>query len=138
SRSRGGDGPLEDHGDVVGRPGLEVDGRDRDELPPFLTQLIELRGGVRVQAVVLAADVDDFVLPLGHSARSFLSSVGTATPNPSIVAESSPPGRRSKVALRATLRATLRANECARARRAPHSSAGPGPRRRSPAPGCPG
>ena len=36
-------GPLEDHADVVGRAGLEVDRRHPDELPTLLAHLVELR-----------------------------------------------------------------------------------------------
>src|SRR3954462_16031897 len=60
------DRTLEDHGDVVGRPGLEVDGGDGNELPPILPKLVELHRGVRIETVVLATNVDDFVLPLAH------------------------------------------------------------------------
>src|ERR1700742_260769 len=32
--------PLEDHADVVGRTGLEVDRRDTDELPAFVAKAV--------------------------------------------------------------------------------------------------
>src|SRR5258708_27594448 len=66
-----GDDPLEDHGDIVRRPGLEIDRCDGDQLPALVAELVELGGGVGIEAVVLTPDIDDLVLPLGLAARSF-------------------------------------------------------------------
>src|SRR5436853_5955264 len=70
-RASARDRPLEDHRDVVRRTRLEVDGGDGNELPPLIPKLVQLGRRIRVEAVVLAADVDDLVLPLAHSTRSF-------------------------------------------------------------------
>src|SRR5687768_6549675 len=61
---------LEHHRDVVGGAGLEVDRRDRDQLPALVAERVELGHGVGVEPVILAADVDDLVLPLGHGPLS--------------------------------------------------------------------
>src|ERR1051325_1056119 len=39
---------LEDHADVVGCAGLEIDGSDAHQLPPVLTKPIELLGATRI------------------------------------------------------------------------------------------
>src|SRR5947209_3732557 len=42
---------LEHHADVVRRAGLEVDGRDADELPSFVAEAIQLFGAARIHRV---------------------------------------------------------------------------------------
>src|SRR4051795_13173096 len=73
----GRDRTLEDHRDVVGRPGLEVDGGDGHQLPPLFSKLVQLRRGVRIETVILASDVDDLVLPLAHFHTLLPGSGGT-------------------------------------------------------------
>src|SRR5205814_1269568 len=57
---------LEDHADVIGRAGLEVDGGDAHQLPPFVSEPVQLFSATRVHRVILGPDVDDLVLPNLH------------------------------------------------------------------------
>src|SRR5436190_24342842 len=57
---------LEHHADVVGRAGLEVDRSDAHQLPPLVSEAVELLGVSRIHRVILRPDVDDLVLPGLH------------------------------------------------------------------------
>ena len=52
------DGSLEDHGDVVGCAGLEVHRGDGNQLPPILTQQVQLRVGIGIEAMRIKLEVD--------------------------------------------------------------------------------
>src|SRR5258708_39891013 len=57
---------LEDHANVVGRAGLEVDRGDADQLPPLIAQAVQLFRAPGIHRVVLGPDIDDLVLPGLH------------------------------------------------------------------------
>src|SRR4051794_23993875 len=58
--------PFEDHADVIGGAGLEVDGSDADQLPPVIAEPVQLLGAPRIHRVIFRPDVDDLVLPGLH------------------------------------------------------------------------
>src|SRR6266446_777266 len=57
---------LEDHADVIGCSGLEVDRRDADKLPAVVPEPVQLLGPPRIHRVILRPDIDDLVLPGLH------------------------------------------------------------------------
>src|SRR5439155_21118494 len=57
---------LEDHSNVIGRAGFEVDRGDADQLPPFVAKAIELFSATGIHRVVLRSDVHDLVFPGLH------------------------------------------------------------------------
>src|SRR3954471_7159847 len=57
---------LEDHADVIGCTGLEVDRGDAHQLPAVVAEPVQLLGAPRIHRVIFRPDIDDLVLPGLH------------------------------------------------------------------------